>query len=776
MALETANEGDEVELRLGNLATDPVVLADQRLTAADASSAASLPPPKSRKKQFRADIGPKAHAAIRKWCARRCQSSSETSSTVEILTVVSGDAARGDSHSGRLASAAESALASSNTRASGLVMQKQQQQHPKARSDSHVKSAAKYTSRRSGRLDRSTACIPPTFRRVRDDFTGSERVETKSHVFVADVLSAVGGGDDEDGQDERAGRDSPMAAATTSSSSSSRCADFPADVRVVVNVEKELSPAEMEASRMRFDTHRTRSRKRFEYVFSKWRVDATEVSVEGRVEYECEVEFVGPRGTPMPGREATNGSGGGDSTIRRLAKEGAEFVADMLGAVSEHCGLDAGELCFARSEAADRSIRRRGSVSAQRYFGDTRASECGDPVTLSKWFDVEGSGGGKRRPFPGAMPFNLHRGDIPTLLKRPYLVAEKTDGIRSMLIVDFDGAFLLLGRTLDAAVLSMPTVESAHRAELSRSGVDVGAMERVRRAGTARSSTTATILDGELVRDTATMRPMFLAFDALRRCGRPLAALDFSERIAIAREIVSGYAKAARAAGCDGSLALDLRAKAFRPVRDVGEILFSMMSTDSLGKHSFSCRDYSCRTDGLVFAPDVPHCSGTNYDMFKWKFPDTWTIDAFVERMEANSMVILGATSTESLGGGEGDEGGGGGKAPTVSITAADFRVLVARARFAERDYARLRTDFERCGRGMVVECSLDSKSGLWKYACLRRDKDTCNHCIVVSDTLASQAECVTEYELVAKLFLGCTDWEQRMESAMMEASKFGSL
>jgi hypothetical protein len=106
------------------------------------------------------------------------------------------------------------------------------------------------------------------------------------------------------------------------------------------------------------------------------------------------------------------------------------------------------------------------------------------------------------------MPIALSRRHIPVIQATSFLVSEKTDGVRYMLLVRSDGVYLIDRSFRFYFVPGMEMLCSflAHRDEES-----ANAAEQI------------TLLDGELVRHLQTKKPVFMIFDVVTIKGECVA-------------------------------------------------------------------------------------------------------------------------------------------------------------------------------------------------------------------------------------------------------------
>jgi len=186
--------------------------------------------------------------------------------------------------------------------------------------------------------------------------------------------------------------------------------------------------------------------------------------------------------------------------------------------------------------------------------------------------------------FPGPQPVSIERRHFPLLKLQPYLVCEKTDGVRHLLASTDEGVFLV-NRAFSYEKVNIRVAKD-------------------------------TLLDGELVKTKAGkegLRPdgkpavslLFMVYDAVRVKGEDLTHKPLTERLDTARKVIKAIIKTANAP-------LEIRVKA---MWDLGDPIPDLNS-------------FEYETDGLVFTPvNEPIRTGTHETMFKWKPRERITID-----------------------------------------------------------------------------------------------------------------------------------------------------
>ena len=181
--------------------------------------------------------------------------------------------------------------------------------------------------------------------------------------------------------------------------------------------------------------------------------------------------------------------------------------------------------------------------------------------------------------FPGPQPVSIERRHFPLLKRQPYLVCEKTDGTRYMLVCftasDGNKVCALTDRAFKAYYLSVTIPRQ-------------------------------TILDGELV-ETRDGKLLYMVYDAVKVNGDDLRREALTDRLVAATKVVRGVIKSAKNP-------IDIRVKKMLPL----EAISALPALDS----------FPYETDGIVFTPALePIRIGTHETMFKWKPRARITID-----------------------------------------------------------------------------------------------------------------------------------------------------
>ena len=189
--------------------------------------------------------------------------------------------------------------------------------------------------------------------------------------------------------------------------------------------------------------------------------------------------------------------------------------------------------------------------------------------------------------FPGPQPISIERRHFPALKRQPYLVCEKTDGTRYMLVcfVASDGnkVCALTDRAFTSYYLSVTVPRN-------------------------------TVLDGELV-EAKDGKLLYMVYDAVKANGVDLRREPLTERLAAAGKVVRGIIKSAKTP-------VEVRVKTMLPL----EAISALPALDS----------FPYETDGIVLTPALePIRIGTHETMFKWKPRERITIDFSLQNWHA---------------------------------------------------------------------------------------------------------------------------------------------
>ena len=187
---------------------------------------------------------------------------------------------------------------------------------------------------------------------------------------------------------------------------------------------------------------------------------------------------------------------------------------------------------------------------------------------------------GTRGIFPGCQPVSIEYRHFDILKSQPYVVCEKTDGIRCMLLAflfENKKVCVLLNRALDMFMCPLNFKKSVYE---------------------------GTILEGELYEDE-----IFMVYDALVVSGHVVGQLDFLTRLKHIEELK----KALTVLKYDP---VKLHIKTFHHLSNFKTFMNEYLPT------------VTQKMDGLIFTPVKTWVkTGTHETMFKWKPREKNTID-----------------------------------------------------------------------------------------------------------------------------------------------------
>jgi len=191
---------------------------------------------------------------------------------------------------------------------------------------------------------------------------------------------------------------------------------------------------------------------------------------------------------------------------------------------------------------------------------------------------------GSKDYFPGPQPISIEHRHFPVLKGAEYLVCEKTDGERYMMVACmFEGKKKCVFVNRAFNMFEVPI-------NLKKSVYD------------------GTILDGELYENT------LMVYDAVWVNGESVWNLNLMKRLDAARSIMKSviYMKSDQ---------YRLKCKTFHQMREFGKFMDAYLPT------------VQQKIDGLVFTPvNEPVRIGTHETMFKWKPQEKNTVDFLMKR------------------------------------------------------------------------------------------------------------------------------------------------
>jgi len=191
---------------------------------------------------------------------------------------------------------------------------------------------------------------------------------------------------------------------------------------------------------------------------------------------------------------------------------------------------------------------------------------------------------GSKDYFPGPQPISIERKHFPILKGGDYMVCEKTDGERHMMIaLMYEGKkkCLFVNRAFNMFEVSINLKKNAYE---------------------------GTILDGELYGDT------LMVYDAVLVAGQSVWNKTITDRLEASRGLMKSiiYMKSDQ---------FRLKCKTFHHMRDFNVFMDEYLPT------------VQEKIDGLVFTPiNEPIRIGTHETMFKWKPQEKNTVDFLMKR------------------------------------------------------------------------------------------------------------------------------------------------
>ena len=191
---------------------------------------------------------------------------------------------------------------------------------------------------------------------------------------------------------------------------------------------------------------------------------------------------------------------------------------------------------------------------------------------------------GSKDYFPGPQPISIEYKHFPVLKSGEYVVCEKTDGERHMMVaITFEGKpkCLFVNRAFEMIEVKINLNKKAYE---------------------------GTILDGELYDNT------LMVYDALLVCGEPVGHLNLFGRLQAADKLLK----------CIIYMKFDkyrMKMKTFHSMRDYDYFMYEYLPK------------VEQNVDGLVFTPvNEPVRIGTHETLFKWKPRNKNTVDFQMKR------------------------------------------------------------------------------------------------------------------------------------------------
>ena len=338
--------------------------------------------------------------------------------------------------------------------------------------------------------------------------------------------------------------------------------------------------------------------------------------------------------------------------------------------------------------------------------------------------------------FPGAQPVNILRRNLPEIQSMEYFVAEKTDGVRYLMMA------------LNKTCVLVDRSDKVFRLE--------GGRELVNLLGSG------TILDGELVHDRAFNKTIFVAFDILQLKETDMTKIIFEKRREKLKERISHV-------NSHKKKHVTIMVKMFYPRKKIRQ-LFENVHVEGR-HHIFKDKGGYLyhKMDGIILQPNLPYKYGTDKNLLKWKWAELASIDLKVNengtKLDFFSVTRKGAVLSEVD------------LSKIVRLSVQDRSRLVADKRHADavvrRDASRLsyhdKLEYLEENKHVYAEVVLDPGSGLWVYMGLRPDRKTPNFINVVVSTIVEIAEDLSEEELIYRMERGYSsdDWSMKNDTGL---------
>ncbi|EAN32635.1 mRNA capping enzyme catalytic domain protein [Theileria parva strain Muguga] len=220
--------------------------------------------------------------------------------------------------------------------------------------------------------------------------------------------------------------------------------------------------------------------------------------------------------------------------------------------------------------------------------------------------------GWSRPSFPGSQPTSLCRESISLLLRNDYVVCEKSDGVRALLL-SASGSIFLIGR-----------LEEVHEIKM-----------KLPVRGNLSQSQQLTLLDGEVVMDENiednSVSYRYLCYDGICIQRKSLNKMNLMERLAFVYTHVivplrmAGIYSSTPNKPTDGTD----NSEAYDKLEIYLKDFFDITQIKHINNISVKLPHIS---DGLIFTPvNIPYSPGTCKSLLKWKPPHLNTVDFGVD-------------------------------------------------------------------------------------------------------------------------------------------------
>jgi len=334
--------------------------------------------------------------------------------------------------------------------------------------------------------------------------------------------------------------------------------------------------------------------------------------------------------------------------------------------------------------------------------------------------------------FVGSMPVNFTRHNLDKILAGPendYFLSEKTDGLRHLLVFTGNKTAVLVDRKMKGG-----------KRLKSKTGEDPFAL-------IVPLVQPGAVFDGEVVmsRSFQPPRPVFIIFDILAlSASEPVVLLRFEERLRKLHQY--SFLDSQRSHDLATS-ALPLVVKKFYTRSHIDRLFNRII--EKRGQRYYQYRDannnllHNHLTDGIIFHPNRPYVCGPDFDLLKWKYLDTVTMDVELvnDQTKRNNAICVNVL---------GDSGSEG---PRVDMSHM-FHLPPSERYRLEADRAKVEAELRakngsvQRGNPIICEVGFDPSTGEWFYHTIRSDKPVPNKISTVLGAWQELAEGLTKDEL----------------------------
>jgi hypothetical protein len=196
------------------------------------------------------------------------------------------------------------------------------------------------------------------------------------------------------------------------------------------------------------------------------------------------------------------------------------------------------------------------------------------------------------KEFPGPQPVSIERKHLNQLKEKPYIVCDKSDGMRYGLVCftrEEKSICALINRNLEAMMIKANVPIECYK---------------------------GTILDGEMLEIEGEMT--FLIYDCVTVSGQDISTFSFKGRLEMAEEISK-------------SITTEYFKLRMKKIYDYEQVRTCLKNMEEL--------DY--KTDGLIFIPnDCAVKAGRHDDLFKWKKQYDNTVDFAIKSDDKKTLYL----------------------------------------------------------------------------------------------------------------------------------------